>query len=142
PTLPDTLYGGIYTVHAAEHPLVDRNTIPSHRETIEAYRRRIGARSDRERMADTKDKSGIFTGAYAINPVNNEKIPIYIADYVLMGYGTGAIMAVPAHDERDYEFARKFNLPIRPVVKPASGDAPADRAFVEEGIAITSPMID
>src|SRR5207237_6727551 len=141
-TRPDTLYGATYMVLAPEHPLVDRITPADRRETIEAYRQMIAGKSERERMAEQKEKTGVFTGAYAINPVNDEKIPIYIADYVLMGYGTGAIMAVPAHDERDYEFARKFNLPIRPVVKPASGDAPADRAFVEEGIAITSPMID
>jgi len=94
-TRPDTLFGATYMVLAPEHPLVDRITVESHRETIEAYRTMIAGRSDRDRMADTKDKSGVFTGAYAINPVNNERIPVYIADYVLMGYGTGAIMAVP-----------------------------------------------
>src|SRR6185312_2553810 len=107
-TRPDTLYGATYMVLAPEHPLVDRITPSAHRETIEAYRTACAARSERDRMAETKEKTGAFTGAYAINPVNNEKIPIYIADYVLMGYGTGAIMAVPAHDERDFEFAKKF----------------------------------
>src|SRR5437764_2660191 len=129
-------------VLAHEHPLIDRITIPAHRESIEAYRTMIAAKSDRDRMADTKEKSGIFTGAFAINPVSDEKIPIYIADYVLMGYGTGAIMAVPAHDERDYEFAKKFDLPIRQVVKPVHGEAPTDRAFTGDGVAVNSPVID
>src|ERR1043165_7081515 len=102
----------------------------------------VAGKSERERVAEQKEKSGVFIGAYAINPVNDEKIPIYIADYVLVGYGTGAIMAVPAHDERDYEFAKKFDIPIRQVVKPANGGAPKARAFVDEGIAVNSPMID
>jgi leucyl-tRNA synthetase len=141
-TRPDTLYGATYMVLAPEHPLVDRITPTSHRETIESYRKMIAGKSDRDRMAETKEKSGVFTGAYAVNPVNDEKIPVYIADYVLMGYGTGAIMAVPAHDERDFEFAKKFNLPIRPVVRPASGDAPLDVAFTGEGVAINSDVIN
>jgi leucyl-tRNA synthetase len=118
-TRPDTLYGATYMVLAPEHPLVDRITPTSHRETIESYRKMVSAKSERDRMAETKDKTGVFTGAYAVNPVNDEKIPIYIADYVLMGYGTGAIMAVPAHDQRDYDFAKKFNIPIRQVVEAA-----------------------
>src|SRR5581483_1001123 len=117
-TRPDTLYGATYMVLAPEHPLVDRITPSAHRETVEAYRTQCAAKSERERMAEAKDKTGVFIGAYAINPVNDEEIPIYIADYVLMGYGTGAIMAVPAHDERDFEFAKKFKLPIRAVVMP------------------------
>ncbi len=141
-TRPDTLYGATYMVLAPEHPLVDRITPPERRETIEAYRTQAASRSDRDRMMDAKEKTGVFIGAYAINPVNNEKIPIYIADYVLMGYGTGAIMAVPAHDERDFEFAKKFDLPIKQVVKPLTGEAHAERAFTDEGIAINSPMID
>ncbi len=141
-TRPDTLFGATYMVLAPEHPLVDRITSPTHREAIEAYRTMIAGKSDRDRMADTKEKTGVFTGGYAINPINNEKIPVYIADYVLMGYGTGAIMAVPAHDERDYSFAKKFNIPIRQVVKPQSGEAPMDSAFVDEGIAINSPGIN
>src|SRR5205085_11251715 len=92
-TRPDTLYGATYMVLAPEHPLVDRITSPQHRESIEAYRAMVAGKSDRDRMADTKEKTGIFTGAHAINPLNGEKIPVYIADYVLMGYGTGAIMA-------------------------------------------------
>ena len=122
-TRPDTLYGATYMVLAPEHELVDRITPPERRESIEAYRTMVAGKSERDRVAETKDKTGVFTGGYAINPVNDEKIPIYIADYVLMGYGTGAIMAVPAHDERDFEFAKKFDLPIKPVVKPVSGEA-------------------
>jgi leucyl-tRNA synthetase len=141
-TRPDTLFGATYMVLAPEHPLVDRITPDERRETIEAYRTQAAARSDRDRMMEAKEKTGVFTGAHAINPVNNEKIPIYIADYVLMGYGTGAIMAVPAHDERDYEFAKKFDLPIKQVVKPVNGEAPTARAFVDEGVAINSPIID
>jgi leucyl-tRNA synthetase len=141
-TRPDTLYGATYMVLAPEHPLVDRITPTSHRETIESYRRMIAGKSERDRMAETKEKTGVFTGAYAMNPVNDEKIPIYIADYVLMGYGTGAIMAVPAHDDRDFEFAKKFNLPIRYVVMPEKGDWPEDRPFTAAGIAVNSPLID
>src|SRR5438045_3716912 len=139
-TRPDTLYGATYMVLAPEHPVVDRITSSDKRREVEAYRAMTAGRSERERMADAKEKSGIFIGAYAVNPVNDEKIPIYIADYVLMGYGTGAIMAVPAHDERDWEFARKFDLPIRQVVRPASGEAPKDRAFIEDGIAVNSKV--
>jgi leucyl-tRNA synthetase len=141
-TRPDTLYGATYMVLAPEHELVERLTPPERRETVEAYRTMVAGKSERERVAEQKEKTGVFTGGYAINPVNDEKIPIYIADYVLMGYGTGAIMAVPAHDERDYAFAKKFDIPIRQVVKPANGEAPTDRAYVDEGIAINSPMID
>jgi leucyl-tRNA synthetase len=141
-TRPDTLYGATYMVLAPEHPMVDQITQASHRAEIQAYREKIAGKSERDRMAETKVKTGAFTGAYAINPVNDEKIPIYIADYVLMGYGTGAIMAVPAHDQRDYEFAKQFNLPIRTVVRPAQGEAPKDRAFEEEGIAVNSQLIN
>ena len=142
-TRPDTLFGATYMVLAPEHPLVDRITVPSRRETIEAYRTMVAGRSDRDRMADTKYKSGSFTGAFAFNPVNGGKIPIYIADYVMMGYGTGAIMAVPAHDERDYEFARQNNLPIQIVVAPPPGRAAPDgMAYTGEGIAVGSDFID
>jgi leucyl-tRNA synthetase len=154
-TRPDTLYGATYMVLAPEHPLVDRITPPSHRETIEAYRTVSAAKSERDRQAETKEKSGTFTGAFAINPVNNERIPVWIADYVLMGYGTGAIMAVPAHDERDFAFAMKFGLEIRKVVSSGMGNAPLsspstekehgraahgtlEQAFTAEGAAINS----
>jgi leucyl-tRNA synthetase len=141
-TRPDTLYGATYMVLAPEHELVDKITPPDHQQAVAAYRAQIAGKSDRDRMAETKDKTGVFTGAYAINPINNEKIPIYIADYVLAGYGTGAIMAVPAHDERDFEFAKKFGIPLKYVVKPLHGELPVASAFVGEGIAINSPLID
>ncbi len=117
-TRPDTLYGATYVVLAPEHSLVDAITTPAQRQAVQDYKAAVAARSERERMAEARDKTGVFTGAYAINPMNDEKVPIYIADYVLMGYGTGAIMAVPAHDQRDFEFAKKFKLPIRAVVMP------------------------
>jgi leucyl-tRNA synthetase len=141
-TRPDTLYGATYMVLAPEHPLVDKITTPDRRADVLNYREQISTKSERDRMADAKEKTGVFTGAYAINPINNEKTPIYIADYVLMGYGTGAIMAVPAHDQRDWDFAVKMNLPIKPVVKPVNGEAPEGKAFEDEGIAINSPIID
>ncbi len=141
-TRPDTLFGATYMVLAPEHPLVDRITSSAQAQAVLAYRAAVASRSERDRIAETKDKTGVFTGAMAINPVNQEQIPIYLADYVLMSYGTGAIMAVPAHDERDYQFATRFNLAIRTVVKPLTGDAPVGRAFETEGEAINSPMID
>ncbi len=139
-TRPDTLYGATYMVLSPENPLVDRLTIAEQQPAVSAYREEVAAKSDLERTDLAKDKSGVFTGAYALNPASNERIPIWIADYVLMGYGTGAIMGVPAHDERDLEFARKFDLPIIEVVKPAS-DAEAI-GFVGDGVAINSPLID
>ncbi|WP_395717438.1 leucine--tRNA ligase [Prosthecobacter sp.] len=115
-TRPDTLFGATYMVLAPEHRLVDEITTEEQLAAVEEYREKTARKSDLERTELAKEKSGVFTGAYALNPVNNERIPIWIADYVLMGYGTGAIMAVPAHDERDFEFAKKFDLPIKPVV--------------------------
>jgi leucyl-tRNA synthetase len=142
-TRPDTLYGATYLVLSPEHPMVERITLTANRAAVDAYRKAVAAKSERDRVAETKDKTGVFTGAYAINPVNNEKIPVWIADYVLMGYGTGAIMAVPAHDQRDFDFATKFKLPIRTVVKPADGShPPAGRAFEGEGIAVNSLSIE
>ena len=141
-TRPDTLYGATYMVLAPEHPLVEAITTADQKSAVDAYRAQCAGRSERDRMADAKEKSGVFTGAYAINPINEAAIPIYIADYVLMGYGTGAIMAVPAHDERDFAFAKKFGLPIKPVVRPTKGNAPTDAAMEDEGIAINSPLID
>ncbi len=117
-TRPDTLFGATYMVLAPEHELVDAITTPAQRQAVQDYQRAAANRSDVDRQADTKQKTGVFTGAHAINPVNGERIPIWIADYVLMGYGTGAIMAVPAHDERDFAFACQFKLPIKPVVLP------------------------
>jgi leucyl-tRNA synthetase len=115
-TRPDTLFGATYMVLAPEHKLVDPITTPEQRAAVQTYKAEVSKKSDLERTELTKEKTGVFTGAYAINPVNQEKIPIWIADYVLASYGTGAIMAVPGHDERDFQFAKKFRLTIRPVV--------------------------
>ena len=121
-TRPDTLFGATYMVLAPEHRLVDEISSEEQMPAIEEYRAKTARKSDLERTELAKEKSGVFTGGYAINPVNGERIPIWIADYVLLGYGTGAIMAVPAHDERDFEFATKFNLPIREVVTCEKND--------------------
>jgi len=120
-TRPDTLFGATYMVLAPEHRLVDSLTTPEQRQAVADYRARTAAKSDLERTELARDKTGVFTGAHAINPVNGERIPIWIADYVLSTYGTGAIMAVPGHDERDLEFARKFDLPVRKVVEAPPG---------------------
>ena len=117
-TRPDTLFGATYMVLAPEHPLVDRLTSPEQKQEVDAYRQRVAAMSEEDRITGRGEKSGIFTGGYATNPVTDEMIPIWIADYVLISYGTGAIMAVPGHDQRDFEFANKFGLPIRAVVMP------------------------
>ena len=130
-TRPDTIFGATFMVLAPEHPLVSVLTSDGQRAEVEAYAARARRETEIERMSTEREKTGVFIGAHAINPMTNERIPIWIADYVLPGYGTGAIMAVPAHDERDYEFARKFELPIRYVVAPASGELPRDRALVE-----------
>ena len=116
-TRPDTLFGATYCVLAPEHPLINNIVTKDQAKAVEAYKEAIANKSEIERTDVSKDKTGVFTGAYAINPANGERVPIWIADYVLMSYGTGAIMAVPAHDERDYEFASKFDLPIIEVVQ-------------------------
>ncbi|HEV3242854.1 MAG TPA: leucine--tRNA ligase [Chthoniobacterales bacterium] len=139
-TRPDTLYGATYMVLAPEHSLVDLIVTEEQWPAVREYREKTARKSDLERTELAKEKTGVFTGAFAVNPVNDEKIPIWIADYVLLGYGTGAIMAVPAHDERDLEFARKFNLPIRQVVRPPGDEEPI--GFVGDGIATNSPIID
>jgi len=139
-TRPDTLYGGTYMVLAPEHSLVDLIVTEEQWPAVREYRERTARKSDLERTELAKEKTGVFTGAYAINPATDEKIPIWIADYVLLGYGTGAIGGVPAHDERDLEFARKFDLPIRQVVQPLGGEDPI--GFIGEGIAINSPAIE
>ena len=118
-TRPDTLFGATYMVIAPEHPFVERLTTPEHAEAVQGYCEKAARKSDLDRTDLAKDKTGVFTGSYAINPVTGKPIPIWVADYVLISYGTGAIMAVPAHDERDFEFAKKFDLPIMPVVLPA-----------------------
>ncbi|HZT81005.1 MAG TPA: leucine--tRNA ligase, partial [Gemmataceae bacterium] len=136
-TRPDTLFGATYMVLAPEHPLVERITTPEQRAAVKKYQEEAARKSDLERTELTRKKTGVFTGAYAVNPVNGERIPIWIADYVLASYGTGAIMAVPAHDLRDWEFARAFGLPIRPVVQPPAGYEPtreeAALAYEENG---------
>jgi len=139
-TRPDTLYGGTYLVLAPEHSLVDLIVTEEQWPAVREYREKTARKSDLERAELVKEKTGVFTGAFAINPANNEKIPIWIADYVLVGYGTGAIGGVPAHDERDLEFARKFDLPIREVIRPLGDGDPI--GFTGEGIAINSPIIN
>jgi leucyl-tRNA synthetase len=139
-TRPDTLYGATYMVLAPEHSLVDLIVTEEQWPEVRDYRERAARKSELERTDVGKEKTGVFTGAYAINPANDERIPIWIADYVLAGYGTGAIMGVPAHDERDLEFARKFDVPVREVVQPSAGENPI--GFVGEGTAINSPVID
>jgi leucyl-tRNA synthetase len=139
-TRPDTLYGATYMVLAPEHSLVESIVTEEQWPAVREYRERTARKSELERTDLAKEKTGVFTGAYAINPTNGERIPIWIADYVLAGYGTGAIMAVPAHDERDLEFARKYDLPIRQVVQPPGDEEPI--GFVGDGVAINSPIID
>ena len=140
-TRPDTLYGAAYMVLAPEHPLVDEIATDEHKQEIEDYRKMCAAKSDLERTELAKEKSGVFTGGHAVNPVNDEKIPVWIADYVLMSYGTGAIMAVPAHDERDFEFATQYEIPIMEVVQNSSAEE-GEKCFTGEGIAINSPMFN
>ena len=130
-TRPDTVFGATFMVLAPEHPLVSVLTTDDRRPDVEAYVADARRETEIERLSTEREKTGVFIGAHAINPMTHERIPIWIADYVLPGYGTGAIMAVPAHDERDYEFATKFDLPIRYVVAPASGELPEGRALVE-----------
>lgn len=138
-TRPDTLFGATYAVLAPEHPLVQKIVTESQREVVEQYIEEVQKKSDLERTDLAKDKTGVFTGAYAINPINGEKLPIWVADYVLMSYGSGAIMAVPAHDERDYEFARKFDLKIIPVLE---GGNIEEEAFTGDGIHINSDFLN
>src|SRR5680860_205358 len=116
-TRADTLFGATYMVLSPEHPLVDSITTDKQKSEVEDYRERVSHKTELERKQDEKEKTGVFTGAHDLNPVNNEKIPIWIADYVMMSYGTGAIMAVPSNDERDWDFAKKFDLPIVEIIK-------------------------
>ena len=137
-TRPDTLFGATYMVLAPEHPLVSQIMTSEQKDAVTAYQKSISSKSDMDRGDLNKDKSGVFTGAFATNPVNAEQIPVWIADYVMMGYGTGAIMAVPAHDERDWEFAKRFDLPIRQVVSGSVGETPT----LFEGYATHSGFLD
>ncbi|RCW66907.1 leucine--tRNA ligase [Saliterribacillus persicus] len=138
-TRPDTLFGATYAVLAPEHPLVEKITKDEQKDSVQAYLDKVQSKSDLERTDLAKEKTGVFTGAYAVNPINGEKLPIWIADYVLMTYGSGAIMAVPAHDERDYEFAKQFNLEILPVLE--GGDI-ENEAFTGDGKHINSGFLN
>ncbi|HRE81759.1 MAG TPA: leucine--tRNA ligase [Opitutaceae bacterium] len=140
-TRPDTVFGVTYMVIAPEHPLVNALTTPAQRDAVEAYRKKASAKSDLERTDLAKDKSGVFTGSYALNPANGARVPIWVADYVLMGYGTGAIMAVPAHDERDYAFAQQYSLPVIPVIAPPTESDPNGQTplpYTGDGILVAS----
>ncbi len=145
-TRPDTLWGATFMVLAPEHPLVEKLTTADKNEAVEAYKQKVSSMSEIDRQAEGKEKTGEFIGAYAVNPVNDERIPIWIADYVMMGYGTGAIMAVPFGDQRDFEFARKFELDIVPVVQPED-EEPFDaetmsEAYAGPGVLVNSGPID
>ena len=140
-TRPDTLFGATYMVLSPEHPLVDTVTTPEQKHAVEQYRAQCASKSDLERTDLSKEKTGVFTGAYAVNPVNGKQIPVWIADYVLMGYGTGAIMAVPAHDERDFAFAQVFGLPILQVVQPPSQDTDWRGFCGYEGSSVNSGFL-
>ncbi|MDN5344702.1 MAG: leucyl-tRNA synthetase [Clostridia bacterium] len=141
-TRPDTLYGVTYMVLAPEHPLVEKLAAGTpHEKTVAEFVRAARYLSNLDRTATEKEKEGVFTGAYAINPVNNERVPIWIANYVLMEYGTGAVMGVPAHDQRDFEFARKYDLPVKVVIQPAGQEldgATMPTAYVEDGLMVNS----
>ena len=139
-TRPDTLFGASYMVLAPEHPLVDRLTTDAQKDAVADYRKQSAGKSDLDRTDLAKTKTGVFTGGYAVNPANGEPVPVWIADYVLMGYGTGAIMAVPGHDERDFAFAKTFDLPIHRVVASTAEDASKEliEAEAEYGIAVNS----
>ncbi len=136
-TRPDTLFGATYMVLSPEHPLVAQITSADQRDEVAAYQKKVSSKSDLERTDLAKEKSGVFTGAFATNPVNGEPIPVWIADYVLMGYGTGAIMAVPAHDERDFEFATQYKLPIREVVRPENQSGMGFQPMREQSASAT-----
>jgi leucyl-tRNA synthetase len=137
-TRPDTIFGATYMVLSPEHPLLDQFVSGEYKAKLKEYRERIQSKSDLERTELNKDKTGIFTGLYCRNPFTDKKIPVYVADYVLMSYGTGAIMAVPAHDQRDFDFAQKYQLPIIPVIEPYEGEMPVDQAFDLPGRMIHS----
>ena len=137
-TRADTLFGASYVVLAPENELVDQLTTPEQKAAVDAYKEEASRRSDLERTELSKEKTGVFTGAYVINPVNGEQLPIWTADYVLNSYGTGAVMAVPSGDQRDFEFATKFNLPITPVVEEFNGE----EAYTEDGAHVNSGFLD
>ncbi len=137
--VPDTLFGATYAVLAPEHDLVDAITTPEQKEAVAEYRRKASLKSDLARTDLSKEKTGAFTGAYAINPINGRKMPIWVADYVLASYGHGAVMAVPAHDERDWEFAKVYGLEILPVVE---GGNVEEAVYTEDGPHINSEFLN
>jgi len=145
-TRPDTLFGATFFVLAPEHPLVSDLTSPEQRGTVDAYQAQTAVRSEVERMVESREKSGVSTGGYVMNPLSGERLPVWIADYVLPGYGTGAVMGVPAHDQRDMEFARQFDLPVRVVVaessQPVTDDHLPEQAHVGDGIMVNSGGFD
>jgi leucyl-tRNA synthetase len=141
-TRPDTLFGATFMVLAPEHPLVFEITTPERRPEVESYVKKVQGETEIERMAADRAKTGVFSGAYAVNPVNGKEIPIWIADYVLMGYGTGAIMSVPGHDQRDFEFAKKYGLPIIQVVSKDGTKYELTQAEPEEGVVVNSDRYD
>ena len=140
-TRADTLNGVTYVVIAPESSLVDKITTPEYKEAVDKYRADTAKLNEIERTATNKEKTGVFTGSYVINPINGDKVPVWIADYVLEDYGTGAVMAVPAHDERDFEFATKHNLPIKEVIKSANGEK-TELPFTQKGILFNSGKYD
>ncbi len=148
-TRPDTMFGMTYVVLAPEHPLVAELTAEENRQAVQAYKAEVQFKSELDRVAGQREKTGVFTGSYAVNPADNQSVPIWVADYVLATYGTGAIVGVPASDERDWDFATQFNLPIRVVVRPADDPEavtadrlPGNRAYVDPGIMVNSAQFD
>ena len=144
-TRPDTLWGATLMVFSPEHPLVEKITTPENKSAVDEYKAQAARQTDIQREAKDKEKTGVFTGGYAVNPVNNERIPIWVADYVLMSYGTGAIMAVPAHDERDFAFARKYGLRVIPVIQPEGVELNGDTmetTYEHDGVMINSGLFN
>jgi leucyl-tRNA synthetase len=141
-TRPDTVYGMTFAVLAPEHSLLHQITAPGQRRAVETYVERAQHRPEMERLNAERIRDGVFTGAYAVNPVSSQRVPIFVADYVLMSYGSGAIMAVPAHDQRDYEFAQRYDLPVVEVIQPGGKAWPEDRAFEGQGVMVNSGHFD
>jgi len=141
-TRADTLYGCTYVVISPEHPLVDEITTPEQKKAVDEYKEYAAKATEIDRLSTTREKTGVFTGAYAVNPINGRRIPVWTADYVLASYGTGIVMAVPAHDERDYEFATKYGLPIERVIKATKKGSPDDLPYVEYGTLVNSKDFD
>src|SRR5207302_7407417 len=142
-TRPDTLFGVTFMVLAPEHPLVERLTTDAQREAVREYVERARRATDIERLSTEREKSGIPTGGFAVNPLTGERVPVYVGDYVLPTYGTGAIMAVPAHDQRDFEFARAHGLPVREVIAPPGGpQGELTEAYGGPGVMVNSGQFD